>query len=174
MPSARQQRWLKAVKANPNDFAAWLALAAAQLGDGDAPSAIESLQRVMKSRPGDPMAQHLLGFAYETAGDPGRALEAWKKAAKGWPRSSQAWEHVALLADRLSKGRVALQARRELAKLHAGDAEWLADIGTALSRQGHHDDALSLFEAVERLKPGFLAKNSAEQEAWRESRQAAP
>ena len=167
-----ETHWLEATQADPKNLSAWLGLGTTRLAMGNYAEAASAFQHAARLDGQEPLTHHLLGLAFEGNHDWVKALAAWKKATQAQPTSSPAWEHLAQCADALHRDDTALAARQQLAKLHGNDAEMLAHLGTALSHQGHHREALALFKRAEAASPGFLKPHTAEHAAWEHSRRA--
>lgn len=72
----------KALRANPMLFEARVVRAQVALLDGQAPTAVQSLQRAVQARPEDPWPQAWLGVAHLAAGNPAAAAEKLEVALK--------------------------------------------------------------------------------------------
>lgn len=165
-----ETQWHNATLTDPKNLSAWLGLGTTHLANGNYPEAASAFQQAVRLDDKEPLTHHLLGLALEGNHEWAQALTAWKKATQTQPNSTPAWEHLAQCADALHRNDTALAARRQLAKLHGNDAEMLAHLGTALSHQGHHLEAMALFKQAEAASPGFLKPNTAEHAARERSR----
>lgn len=171
-PLEAEKQLAAQVAKNPSDVTAQLALGTTRLKLGKPLEAASAFRDALKAQPGTPAAQTLLAMSLEQGGALAEAAAVWKQVAAADSSSREAQEHLARLGDLTREPALALQARRELAKLMPTNPEVVSDLGVYLSRAGLHAEAVTTFERTAVLEPGFLERHPVEWAAYQASRAA--
>jgi predicted O-linked N-acetylglucosamine transferase (SPINDLY family) len=128
-------------------------LASVLLANGDAGSAIATLEGVLARDPSHPAALNGLGTARRAAGDLPGARDAYARATAAAPTHAGAWMNLS--AVELALGAVADAERdaRHALTLVPGHPEGLLLLGHALAAQRSHAEAESAYRDGERSAP---------------------
>ncbi|MBP6898874.1 MAG: PEP-CTERM system TPR-repeat protein PrsT [Burkholderiaceae bacterium] len=167
-----------AVKSNPLDSTAHLALVAHLLAANDPHGAVAAAQRGTTALPQAPELQEALGRAQLAAGEVQQALSSFNKVASMMPQSAAPLVHItnAYLANRMPAQAVSSAARAVDLEPHSTDAR-RALVTTSIAAKKPEvalDKALELQRRLPGFAYGFLLEGdlAAEQRKWSEAEAA--
>ncbi len=95
-----------AIKQNPKDAEAWLAMGLAMVEHADgqvSPAALEAFSRAIEARPNHPGPAYFLGIAYLRSGDPLRTRAIWAEMLARTPEDAPWREDLAMRLARLDQ-----------------------------------------------------------------------
>jgi tetratricopeptide (TPR) repeat protein len=152
-----------AVKIDPGNPEAWLALGRLRSAADDEPGALSAFQRAVGCDPHDAEAQYELGSEYLAQGDGRRAVVHLQLARKWMAKPSMALlykldralrkEGNTAEADGVRKEAKALLAENTQANQHFQQAEALEHEGVDLEARGETENALGKYRAALELNP---------------------
>ncbi|MFQ5783633.1 MAG: tetratricopeptide repeat protein [Alphaproteobacteria bacterium] len=131
--------------------------AARLLQAGDLTTAERHCKELLKRRPRDPQALHLLALAVHHGGRPGEAVKLFRKAIRGAPREPAFRFNLGECYRALGKPDAAVASYREALALAPGDAGCHAGIGEARLAQGRPAEAEASFRAAITGAPRLIA-----------------
>jgi tetratricopeptide (TPR) repeat protein len=136
-----------ALEANPNYAPAAFGLAQLDVAQGNLPEARRRLQAILSADSGNATAQLWLGILQEKTGDPGSAIELYRKVAQANPTSAQALNNLAyLLSENDNKLDEALKYAQEAIQLVPERPAYCDTLGWILYRKGIYNAALPYLE----------------------------
>lgn len=160
----------ESVKANPEDPAARVKLAAAYLERGNTTGAIEQGEIAVRLAPKEPTAYYVVGLAYSDRDDEAKALtnlnkaagmkgqvaqfyqDCWVAIARVYEKSDKMDKSIEAMSKALGFGPENVVLLNERARLYERDKQWrnaLDDYAAALEYVPDHESAR---EAFDRLK----------------------
>ncbi|KAF1700966.1 tetratricopeptide repeat protein [Pseudoxanthomonas suwonensis] len=163
-----------ALRASPEDVAAWHDYAVALLQAGRAGEAAGALQEALRIAPGHPDLLLAMAQARQRAGQHAGALESAIAAADAAPDNPLAWLLRGRLEALAGAGAAEASLRRAVALEPRLDEAWHY-LGEVLQRQGRWDEAAQAYRQAMRSQPGEVMNIGicAEQAGhWEQARQA--
>jgi tetratricopeptide (TPR) repeat protein len=152
-----------AVKIEPRNLEAWLALGKIQSAMSNEPAALSAFQHAVVCDPHDSEAQYELGSEYLAEGDAKQAVVHLQLARKWMPKPSMGLlykldralrkEGDAVQAEQVRKQAQALLAEDTQANHHFQEAEALEHEGVDLEAKGEAESALGKYRAALELNP---------------------
>jgi tetratricopeptide (TPR) repeat protein len=142
-----------ALKANPNDDQAALALAWQFLQVGNMNGAAQLSQRLLQTGHKTSQVYYIDGAARETAGDMQGALADFEHASNLDPTNLGILEQLADIYDRAGRFSDAERVAKRSVSFNATNPESFITLGNVYAAEGHYDDARAQFEDAAKLDP---------------------
>ena len=143
----------KALALNPDDFAVRLALGRVCLTLGRYSRAAGILEKASRSPWVRPNLYRWLGEAQAKADQPGKAIQAFKKAVKSNPEDAQSISWLGrLFLDQTNDKEVALSLTRQAVDLENGNGLFRSRLGWALLLNDQPEEALVQFQEAMNLE----------------------
>jgi len=139
----------------PLQGALWKVLGVACLQQGR--DARQELQQAAALLAGDSDAHYYLGNAYDDAGQPAEAAEAYRKALAIRPGFAEAYDNLGSALRDLGKASDAIACHRQALVLNPALAEAQNNMGNALLELGETDQAIASYRRALALRPDFAA-----------------
>lgn len=164
----------QAVRANPQDHASRVKLAAAYLERGDVSAAIEQATTSVRLDPKDPSGYYVLGLAETKRRDAPSAIKHLQKAvgtkgqlaqfyqdahmalARAYEQNGQGKDAIAAMSRALDSGPENVIILYERGKLYERQQNWksaMEDYAVALEYVPNYDPARTAFEALKKTHP---------------------
>ncbi len=153
-PNRRREYLEAALRADPGQPVARLALAEEELRRGRAHEAVRRLGPLVSDWPRWAAPRAALAQAWEQVGYPSRGQVALLRLAEEFPRQPGAVELAARTARQLDRIEESMAAYRTLLSLRHDDAAARAALVSLHLRRGEIDAALELLDEAVRLSPG--------------------
>ncbi len=141
---------------SPQEIAAALQQALTLHQQSRLAEAEKAYNRVLKARPGQFDALHLLGVLKLQDGKAGEALRLVSAALKVDPRAADAWANLGLVQKALKREADALASFDQALALAPGHIEALNNRGSTLLSLQRADEALACFDRVLGANPRYL------------------
>ena len=153
-PNRRREYLEAALRAEPVNPVARIALAEEELRRGRAHEAVRRLGPIVVDWPGWAAPRAALAQAWEQVGYPARGQVALLALAEAFPEQPGAIELAARTARQLDRIEDAMRGYRKLLSLRADDAPARSALVSLHLRRGELDPAFTLLDDAVRLSPG--------------------
>ncbi len=147
----------RAIDANPQSAAAWIALLRLHQLNADATAAAQAAQRALAALPDDPRVLAAAGQALEAAGETNRAIETYNKWAAAQPQAAAPLLRIAAVhAGRRDYDR-AIEVLKRARRLQPDAPEVSAGLARAYLASGRPDEAMAEARTLRRQAPKSAA-----------------
>jgi tetratricopeptide (TPR) repeat protein len=139
---------LKVVPPNERD-GLWIVSSAIQRYVGDTPGTLVALERAVRENPATIVGRYLLGMAYRSAGEAGKAVDVLRPVMEQHPNEFRAAVAYALALERLGEPYPKPVAVLRLSTLYGlRDARFVATLGGMLTMAGEYTEAERVFQGA--------------------------
>ncbi len=142
-------------KRDKKNIEAWIALARINMALGLLDEARSNCNKVIKLRPGQPDALHLLGKVYQSLGEFAKAEKYYNKVIALKPKDVGTYNSMAMLMHSNSQFDQAKKYYKQSLNIDSGQHTILFNLAAILQEQGNSLEAIEYYQKAIEIKPDY-------------------